>query len=61
MKELVIRTKTSSYPIYVGQDCLSNLQSLTEKASRVSVVTDETVYHLHDSYLKRYLPENPLV
>ena len=61
MQELAIKTRTSSYPIYVGKDCLLNLQSFTEKASRVIVVTDETVHHLHYSYLQQYLPKNSLV
>ena len=60
MQKLMIQTKHSTYPIYVG-DCLASLNPFIQKASQVVVITDQTVYDLHYAQLKEYLPsESPV-
>lgn len=61
MQVLEIKTKNSKYPIYIGQHVLSHLTPYLEKASRVVVMTDETVYQLHGEQLQFYLPDSTLV
>lgn len=60
MKELMIQTRHSNYPIYVG-DCLSQLNLYVKNVSQTVVITDQTVYDLHYKQLKQYLPGNTLV
>lgn len=57
MQVLEIKTQTSKYPIYIGEQVLSQLNQHLEKASQVMVITDETVDDLYHEHLKSYLPK----
>ena len=57
MQELMIQTKHSNYPIYVG-DCLAQLNPYIKNTSQTVVITDQTVYDLHYKKLNEYLPIN---
>lgn len=61
MKQLQVQTQQSSYPIYIGTDCLKELVPFVKNSTQVVVMTDETVHELHYSTLKAYLPEDSLL
>ncbi len=61
MKQVQVKTQQSSYPIYIGTDCLKELVPFVKNSTQVVVMTDETVYELHYATLKPYLPEDSLL
>lgn len=60
MKQLHVKTSSTEYPIYVGEDCLKELLPFIQRATQTIVVTDQTVYELHYQTLAHVLPENTL-
>lgn len=60
MKQLQVKTSSSEYPIYIGEDCLSVLAPFLQQATQTIVVTDQTVYDLHYQKLSHVLPENTI-
>ncbi|WP_100331416.1 3-dehydroquinate synthase [Bacillus xiapuensis] len=60
MRKLMIHTSNTSYPVYVGAKALQELKGLFDgplkETTKLFVIADEHVAHLHGKALKRALP-----
>jgi 3-dehydroquinate synthase len=61
MEQVMISTKTTNYPVYIGQNILSDagslLQGILNKSSKVLIITDDQVAPLYLDVLKKALGE----
>ena len=62
MDILEINTEAKRYPLYIGNNIMSELPAFLERQvdeiSQILVIADKTVYDLHRHVLQEYLPES---